>query len=63
MFKLTVNRCFENSEEWKYGHCFPHLQFVFALASLRLSSLKLRIETGRYPQNRIDKSPEKVSEL
>ena len=27
----------------------------FALASLRLSSLKLRIETGRYPQNRIDR--------
>jgi len=30
-------------------------KFRFALASLRLSSHKLRIETGRYSWNRIDK--------
>jgi len=32
MFKLTVNRCFENSEEWKYDHCFALLHILFGIS-------------------------------
>ena len=52
---LCTYRSFKTTMEFEeYIDLLPK-KLRFALASLRLSSLKLRIETGRYPQNRIDR--------
>ena len=58
---LCTYRSFKTTMEFEvYIDLLPE-KLCFALASLRLSSHKLRIDTDRYSRNRIDKSPEKVS--